>query len=108
MILALEQGIPELLEAIEHKLDTENDISLDGSRIVVTAGSNMGFVNAVLAIAALAVAGSLCGRREARALISSGQENEKLVLRQSLIDLGAAEALREDWEEAVAARLSGD
>jgi aspartate/methionine/tyrosine aminotransferase len=46
----LVQGIPELLEAIEHKLQVENNISLDGSRIVVTAGANMGFVNAVLAI----------------------------------------------------------
>jgi aspartate/methionine/tyrosine aminotransferase len=46
----LVQGIPELLEAIEHKLTTENGISLDGSRVVVTAGANMGFVNAVLAI----------------------------------------------------------
>lgn len=45
------QGIPELLEQIEHKLEIENDIYLDGSRIVVTAGANMGFVNAVLAIA---------------------------------------------------------
>ncbi len=45
------QGIGELLEAIAHKLDAENDISGDGSRIVVTAGANMGFVNAVLAIA---------------------------------------------------------
>jgi len=47
----LVQGIPELLEAIEHKLGAENNISLEGSRIVVTAGANMGFVNAVLAIA---------------------------------------------------------
>ena len=46
----LVQGIPELLEAIELKLDRENGISIDGSRIVVTAGANMGFVNAVLAI----------------------------------------------------------
>jgi len=46
----LVQGIPELLEAIEHKLDVENSIYLDGSRIIVTAGANMGFVNAVLAI----------------------------------------------------------
>jgi len=45
------QGIPELLEAIAHKLNAENDISAHGSRIVVTAGANMGFVNAVLAIA---------------------------------------------------------
>jgi len=47
----LVQGIPELLEAIEKKLIAENDISLDGSRLVVTAGANMGFVNAILAIA---------------------------------------------------------
>ncbi|UCF13968.1 MAG: pyridoxal phosphate-dependent aminotransferase [Phycisphaerales bacterium] len=47
----LVQGIPELLESIEKKLTSENNISLGGSRIVVTAGANMGFVNAVLAIA---------------------------------------------------------
>lgn len=47
----LVQGIPELLEMIEKKLEAENNISLAGSRIVVTAGANMGFVNAVLAIA---------------------------------------------------------
>jgi len=48
----LVQGIPELLEAIEKKLAAENDIRLGGDqRIVVTAGANMGFVNAVLAIA---------------------------------------------------------
>jgi aspartate/methionine/tyrosine aminotransferase len=46
----LVQGIPELLEVIEYKLQAENHISLIGSRIVVTAGANMGFVNAVLAI----------------------------------------------------------
>jgi len=46
----LVQGIPELLEAIEQKLEKENGISLNGSRIVVTAGANMGFMNAVLAI----------------------------------------------------------
>ena len=46
----LVQGIPELLKVIEQKLEIENNISLDGSRIVVTAGANMGFVNAVLAI----------------------------------------------------------
>jgi aspartate/methionine/tyrosine aminotransferase len=46
----LVQGIPELLEAIEHKLYEENRISMNGSRLVVTAGANMGFVNAVLAI----------------------------------------------------------
>jgi len=46
----LVQGIGELLEAIGQKLEKENGISPDGSRIVVTAGANMGFVNAVLAI----------------------------------------------------------
>lgn len=46
----LVQGIPELQETIERKLREENGILLDGSRIVVTAGANMGFVNAVLAI----------------------------------------------------------
>jgi len=46
----LVQGTPELLDAIERKLTEENSIHLDGQRIVVTAGANMGFVNAVLAI----------------------------------------------------------
>jgi len=46
----LVQGIPELLDAIEKKLAAENGIRLNGQRIVVTAGANMGFVNAVLAI----------------------------------------------------------
>jgi len=44
-------GCPELLEAFEKKLNTENGISLgDTSRLVITAGSNMGFMNALLAI----------------------------------------------------------
>jgi len=46
----LVQGIGQLLEAIERKLKTENGISIEGSRIVVTAGANMGFVNAILAV----------------------------------------------------------
>jgi len=47
----LVQGIGELLEAIASKLGAENGIFVDtNSRIVVTAGANMGFVNAVLAI----------------------------------------------------------
>ena len=47
----LVQGIPELLDKIEKKLQRENGISLeDSGRIVVTAGANMGFVNAILAI----------------------------------------------------------
>lgn len=46
------QGIPELQEAIALKLETDNAITVDEhSQIVVTAGSNMGFMNAVLAIA---------------------------------------------------------
>ncbi|MFM7423845.1 MAG: aminotransferase class I/II-fold pyridoxal phosphate-dependent enzyme, partial [Elainella sp.] len=45
-------GVPELRELIEQKLVSENQIFADPDRqIVVTAGSNMGFVNAVLAIA---------------------------------------------------------
>ncbi|UCG55678.1 MAG: pyridoxal phosphate-dependent aminotransferase [Phycisphaerales bacterium] len=47
----LVQGIPELLAAIEEKLERENGISAgDGNRIIVTAGANMGFVNAILAV----------------------------------------------------------
>jgi len=47
----LVQGIPELLEAIRRKLRADNGIVLDdGSRIVVTGGGNMAFVNALLAI----------------------------------------------------------
>jgi aspartate/methionine/tyrosine aminotransferase len=45
------QGIAELRAAIAHKLAAENKIQLDGDhQVVVTAGSNMGFVNALLAI----------------------------------------------------------
>ncbi|OHB64714.1 MAG: aspartate aminotransferase [Planctomycetes bacterium RBG_13_60_9] len=47
----LVQGIPELLDAIREKLAVENGIRIGADqRIVVTAGANMGFVNAVLAI----------------------------------------------------------
>lgn len=46
------EGIPPLLAAIATKLKTENGIEIGNqNRIVVTAGSNMGFVNTVLAIA---------------------------------------------------------
>ncbi|HEY9640365.1 MAG TPA: pyridoxal phosphate-dependent aminotransferase [Coleofasciculaceae cyanobacterium] len=46
------EGIPELQAAIAAKLQAENGIAVDEhSRIVVTAGSNMAFMNAVLAIA---------------------------------------------------------
>lgn len=47
----LVQGIPPLLSAIEAKLKADNGIEVNGQNcIVVTAGSNMGFMNAVLAI----------------------------------------------------------
>lgn len=45
-------GIDELLEAAQGKLLSENGIVVDRQRrVFVTAGSNMGFLNAVLAIA---------------------------------------------------------
>ena len=45
-------GVPRLLELIEAKLRVENGIDMkSGSRIVVTAGGNMAFVNALLAVA---------------------------------------------------------
>jgi len=45
------QGIPQLLKGLGAKLADENGLRVEpDSRIVVTAGGNMGFVNAVLAI----------------------------------------------------------
>lgn len=45
-------GIPLLIEAVKAKLYRENGINEDsGGRIVITAGANMGFVNAVMSIA---------------------------------------------------------
>jgi aspartate/methionine/tyrosine aminotransferase len=45
-------GIPALLDPIEAKLESENGISVrSASRVVVTAGGNMAFINALLAIA---------------------------------------------------------
>lgn len=45
-------GISPLLEAIGKKLREENGIDVgNATRIVVTAGGNMGFVNAILAVA---------------------------------------------------------
>ena len=45
-------GIPELIAALENKLATENGIaSGPNSRVMVTAGANMAFFNAILAIA---------------------------------------------------------
>jgi aspartate/methionine/tyrosine aminotransferase len=47
-------GIPPLLDAIQRKLREENGIRIsDSHRIVVTAGGNMGFVNAILAVASV-------------------------------------------------------
>jgi aspartate/methionine/tyrosine aminotransferase len=44
-------GVPELCERLKEKLSNENGIVVEeGSRLVVTAGGNMAFVNAVLAI----------------------------------------------------------
>lgn len=45
------EGIPELIKTIETKLQLENYIPVDArQKVFVTAGSNMGFVNAVMAI----------------------------------------------------------
>lgn len=44
------EGIAELRELIAGKLESENSTGVDGRAIVVTAGSNMGFFNAILAI----------------------------------------------------------
>ncbi len=44
-------GLPTLIETIARKLHHENRLDLDDTAIIVTAGSNMGFLNAVLAIA---------------------------------------------------------
>jgi aspartate/methionine/tyrosine aminotransferase len=45
------EGTPELVGALEAKLTRENGFDLSKSRVVVTAGGNMAFVNAVLAVA---------------------------------------------------------
>jgi aspartate/methionine/tyrosine aminotransferase len=44
-------GLPALLRAFQEKLASENGIHLGStSKLVITAGSNMGFMNAVLAV----------------------------------------------------------
>jgi aspartate/methionine/tyrosine aminotransferase len=44
-------GLPSLVRAIERKLASDNGIQVErGSRVMVTAGGNMAFVHAVLAI----------------------------------------------------------
>jgi aspartate/methionine/tyrosine aminotransferase len=46
------QGQPELLEEIARKLAADNNVTLGASQnLMVTAGSNMAFLNAILAIA---------------------------------------------------------
>ncbi len=46
------QGLPELLDAIRSKLARDNGIAMcDDQRVIVTAGGNMAFLNAVTAIA---------------------------------------------------------
>lgn len=44
------QGIQPLLTAIQIKLKEDNNINLNQQKVVVTAGGNMAFVNALLAI----------------------------------------------------------
>lgn len=44
------QGIPRLRAAIATKLRQENHLVLDENQVIVTAGSNMGFMHAILAI----------------------------------------------------------
>ncbi len=45
------EGLPELVEALESKLARENGIAVrPNSRVVVTAGGNLAFMNAILAI----------------------------------------------------------
>jgi aspartate/methionine/tyrosine aminotransferase len=46
------EGLPPLVRRLEAKLRDENDIDVTrGVRVVVTAGGNMAFINAILAIA---------------------------------------------------------
>lgn len=44
------QGIPPLLDLIRQKLVTENGITMTGRELLVTAGANMAFLNALFAI----------------------------------------------------------
>lgn len=45
-----DEGIPELRAAIAAKLARENGIDMSGREVMVTAGANMGFLNALLAV----------------------------------------------------------
>ncbi|MEX2273617.1 MAG: pyridoxal phosphate-dependent aminotransferase, partial [Vicinamibacterales bacterium] len=44
------EGVPALVDLIADKLAAENGISSRGNRVVVTAGGNLAFMNAVLAV----------------------------------------------------------
>ena len=45
------EGLPGLVDALSRKLAIENRLDLSRSRVVVTAGGNLAFMNAVLAVA---------------------------------------------------------
>jgi aspartate/methionine/tyrosine aminotransferase len=45
------EGLPGLVDALSRKLALENRLDLSRSRVVVTAGGNLAFMNAVLAVA---------------------------------------------------------
>lgn len=45
------EGVPALVDTLRQKLRSENRLDLDRTRIFVTAGGNLAFMNAVLAIA---------------------------------------------------------
>ncbi len=45
------EGLPALVDALRRKVGAENRLDLDGTRIFVTAGGNLAFMNAVLAVA---------------------------------------------------------
>ena len=44
------EGIPELRDLIAQKLESENQIATDNYDVVISAGGNMGFLNAILAV----------------------------------------------------------
>ena len=45
------EGLPALVDALSQKLTSENGLHLSASRVFVTAGGNMAFMNAILAVA---------------------------------------------------------
>jgi aspartate/methionine/tyrosine aminotransferase len=47
------EGQPQLLAALARKLETDNGLDVDGSRVLVTAGSNMAFLSVVQAISGI-------------------------------------------------------